>query len=91
MKIVNKELGLLLGAVGFSFSVVKHNFYAWKFHNFSDEYLYSSIDNAIEAAAQHAGQLMKDAGICSIEKWRASILKDKATLLRLHAHQFTSN
>ena len=91
MEIVNKELGLLLGDVGFSFSVVKHNLYAWKFHNFSDEYLYSSIDNAIEAAAEHAGQLMKDAGICNIEKWRATILKYKATLLRLHAHQYTSN
>ena len=89
MKIVNKELGLLLGEVGFSFSVVKHNLYAWKFHNFSDEYLYSSIDNAIEAAAEHAGQLMKDAGICNIEKWRELILEDKATLLRQLARCWT--
>ena len=91
MKLVNNKLELSLIGVGFSFWKTDNDWYYFSFHDFPDEVLFPSRAHAIEAAADQAGQLLADAGIYPIEKWRSLILKDKVTLLRLHAHQFTSN
>ena len=91
MNLVNKKLEESLIGVGFSFLQSDCSWYYWEFHDFPDEVLFPAKDHAIEAAADEAGQLLADSGIYPIEKWRSLILKDKVTLLRLHAHQFTSN
>ena len=91
MNLVNKKIEESLIGVGFTFGETDNNWHYWAFHDFPDEVLFPNKDHAIEAAADQAGQLLEDAGIYPIEKWRSLILKDKVTLLRLHAHQFTSN
>ena len=91
MNLVNKKLEESLIGVGFSFLQSYCGWYYWQFNNSPDEVLFPDRAHAIEAAADQAGQLLEDAGIYPIEKWRSLILKDKVTLLRLHAHQFTSN
>ena len=91
MNLVNKKLEESLIGVGFSFLQSDSGWYYWGFHEFPDEVLFLDRAHAIEAAADQAGQLLEDAGIYPIEKWRSLILKDKVTILRLHAHQFTSN
>lgn len=88
MNLVNKKLEESLIGVGFTFWETDNNWHYWAFHDFPDEVLFPNKDHAIEAAADQAGQLLADAGIYPIEKWRSLIAKDKATMLRLHAHQF---
>ena len=88
MNLVNKKLEESLIGVGFSFLQSDCGWFYWEFNNSPDEVLFPSRDHAIEAAADEAGKLLEDAGIFPIEKWRSLIVKDKATLLRLHAHQF---
>lgn len=88
MNLVNKKLEESLIGVGFSFWKTDNDWYYFSFHDFPDEVLFPAKDHAIEAAADQAGQLLADAGIYPIEKWRSLIAKDKATMLRLHAHQF---
>lgn len=88
MNLVNKKLELSLVGVGFNFSTIKEGGCSWKFQDFPDEFSFLNKTHAIEAAADQAGQFLEDAGIYPIEKWRELVLKDKATMLRLHAHQF---
>ena len=88
---MNKKIEESLIGVGFSFLQSDCGWYYWQFNNLPDEVLFPDRAHAIEAAADQAGQLLEDAGIYPLEKWRELIVKDKSTLLRLHAHQFTSN
>ena len=85
---MTKKLELSLIGVGFTFWETDNNWHYWAFHDFPDEVLFPNKDHAIEAAAAQAGKLLEDAGIYPLEKWRELVLKDKSTLLRLHAHQF---
>ncbi|MBO1249429.1 hypothetical protein J1777_06200 [Comamonas denitrificans] len=91
MNLVNKKLEESLIGVGFYFWKTDNDWYYFSFHDFPDEVLFPSRDHAIEAAAAQAGKLLEDAGIYEIYKWNSLNLKDKTTMLRLHAHQFTSN
>lgn len=88
MNLVNNKLELSLIGVGFTFWKTDNNWHYWAFHDFPDEVLFPSRDHAIEAAAAQAGKLLEDAGIYEIYKWNSLNLKDKTTMLRLHAHQF---
>lgn len=85
---MNKKLEESLIGAGFSFWETDNDWYYWAFHDFPDETLFSAKDHAIEAAAAQAGKLLEDAGIYEIYKWNSLNLKDKTTMLRLHAHQF---
>lgn len=91
IKIMNNEFELSLIGVGFTFRETDNNFFYWEFVNMPDEILFPCRGQAIEAAAHQAGKLLDDQGIYAIDRWEALTEKDKLTMLRLHAHQFTSN
>lgn len=85
---MNKKLEESLIGVGFTFWETDNNWHYWAFLDFPDEVLFPARAQAIEAAAQQAGKFLHDAGIYEASKWEFLTAKDKATMLRLHAHQF---
>lgn len=85
---MTKKLELSLIGVGFTFWETDNNWHYWAFHDFPDEVLFPTRENAIESATNQAGKFLHDSGIFEVEKWESLTAKDKATMLRLHAHQF---
>lgn len=88
MNLVNKKFEESLIGVGFSFWKTDNDWYYWSFHDFPDEVLFPTRENAIESATKRAGQFLHDSGIYEVSKWESLTAKDKTTILRLHAHQF---
>jgi len=80
-----------LKAANFSIDKDKEGQFFWRFHGYSlSDVVFQDMETAIEAAADAARLLLEDQGIYDLAHWLKLDNADRAALIRLHAHHFSS-